>query len=258
MKKLITLLTLAGLASVASAEVLLDYQFNDANGTEFQNAVYSSDVTFSSSNIERDGNDEWLTTNGALRVVQTSGQAKGHYWQLANTITSGVITIDFAFDSYDLSGVGAAVRCNYKFLVQDDSSAHDEAGISLRHGKNTGDTVVRAETSSGVDGASRGLTVATRTYGRTILDLDSDLASAYESDDGTNWTAIVEDDAISLTASGAVYRVALSFVTDKMSASDYIDVDYFTVTHAIPEPATLGLIATMAGIAVFIRRRFMI
>jgi hypothetical protein len=250
MKKKLTawLLASVGLATVGSAEVLLDYQFNDANGTEFQNASYSG--VGLTATFDKDGNDEWITTNGALRVVQTPGRSVSR-WELNNTVTSGVITIDMAVTGYDLSGI--AIQDDFRNAVEDQSGKAGEIGF--RHATNS--TVAVRSYGGGINSQSADMaTSGSSVYMRTILDLDVQEASAYYSFDGLAWTAITENNSMDLT--GSVYRVRMLYDTDDMAASDYLDVDYLTVTHTIPEPATLGLLAVMGGGALFIRRRFMI
>jgi hypothetical protein len=162
-----------------------------------------------------------------------------------------VITIDVAVTGYDLSGI--TVQDDFRNAVEDQS---DNAGeIGFRYSTNS--TVAVRSYGSGINAQSADMaTSGSSVYMRTILDLDVQEASAYYSFDGLAWTAITENNSMDLT--GSVYRVRMLYDTDDMAASDYLDVDYLTVTHTIPEPATLGLLAVMGGGALFIRRRFMI
>jgi len=252
MKKRLATLLLAsvGLATVGSAEVLMDYQFNDTNGTEFQSAAYSTDVTLTPK-FDRDGNDEWVTTDGSLHVVNVPGRTR-HQWTLDSNITSGVITTEVGIASYDLSGI--TITDDFRLGLK--SSDNKYQWIGLRHNTNTVDTVTVRSVSPTAESSDLALSSSSPVYFRTVADLDTRTGSAYYSTNGSSWIAMVENAALAL--SNDVFQIQMLYDADDLAASDYIDVDYMTVTHVIPEPATLGMVAAMGAGILFIRRRFMI
>ena len=255
MKKRLATLLLAsvGLATAGSAEVLVDYQFNDVDGTLFENAAYTGTQVGG----DRDGNDEWIVTNGALRIVKTAGIAKPE-GTLASSYTSGIVTTKVTVASYDLSG-GTQNNMDSTFGVRNVADK-DNVAVGFRFTTDgTGEVAARsgAPGSSGNSG-DLGTSSSTPLYLLTVLDLDTGVATgSYMFEGDADWTLIKSG-----TSSFTNGFDTLSWIVEshQYGDDDYINIDSVTTTYtAIPEPATLGMIGMIGvGILFIRRRRFMI
>lgn len=82
----------------------------------------------------------------------------------------------------------------------------------------------------------------------------------YSTGNGANWIDKGTKDLDPFASGVDQFRVSVSakdVVNAGWGAGMHFDVDYATV-DVIPEPAALGLVITMSGAFLFIRRRFMI
>ena len=245
------------IAGGASAEVLLDYQFNDANGTEFRDAVFSGSATNTS--FDGDGKDEWVTSNGSLRIVTTSGRAAGHDWGLASTISTGILRVEVEISGYDLTSgnTGLSNNPDFRFLVENASST--SAGPALRYNSavTPNELYVRSQVAGAYNNSGDiGLDSSTALTMRMDFNLDTDEATtSYMFAGDADWT-VVKTGTSSIV--DGFNNITLQIDSEDIGATDYVDVDYFTVSTIIPEPATLGMIGMVAAGMIFIRRRFMI
>jgi hypothetical protein len=248
------LLVSVGLTVAVSAEVLVDYQFNDTDGTEFQNAAYTG--TAANMVSDSDGDNEWVVYGGALKVVQTAGISRQR-GDVASVISSGTITTEVTIASFDLSSI-TINNTDFGLGVEMTDSA--DGLIGLRSSTNNLGEVYARNSAAGASRSSGdlGLSSSTPLYLKQIVDLDAGVASGYYMWEGdADWTVITENNSTTYTS--GVATVSWIFESDDMGVNDYINIDSYTVTSsAIPEPATLGLLGIMGAGALFIRRRFMI
>jgi len=240
-----------GMATGASAAMVTDYQFNDVAGTALQSLVNGgSDAnTFSWNNGD-------VTTDGAGSLVVTNKSYLGHDLY-SSSIASGVVTYEIGISSWDFT-VYSSTNANIEpamFEIGASGGTHTDRirlGFKIDAG---GNVVIR---SDGVYLESNIGLPAASTDGirfRQVVDLDTDTyAISYQRySDGATWT----DWNNGAWGRGDITGIKMMQPEGTWSAGDQVSYDYLTI-DAIPEPATLWLIA-FCGVAIgFIRRKFMI
>lgn len=247
----IVLSNFAALSTVEAA--LLDWQFNDANGTGLTALTQSG--TFA------DGfetNITGITANGSGGlVINNNGTSTANSW-LDGTIglTSGIYQVDALISSYDLTNLtGGAVNGTgsglYMGFTSGDGSTTVTADFNLT-GNGT-NVFLQGRTAPGSlaqqGSATLGLT-GTDLAIRLTVDFDTANAQLLYSAGNTGIYTSVFTAGIG-TRVGTDFRLRQS--ADLSASTDNIVLDSLTVT-AIPEPGTFALIA-LTGIALGIGYR---
>jgi len=242
---------LAGWVGAASAEVLVDYQFNDAVGTGLSSVFNAG--SDSGNFVDAAG----FATDGLGFLSATSNANNLQSYDLDSAIMSGTVTAAWTIASFDLSG-------NTTDLTDDTFGVLLGDGTKLRLGLryNAGEVQIRQSMS----GYNRNDTIIGAGFTATnaalnleiMIDLDTNwIQSRWQWDGDASWTTVAASSTKDYLTNG-VTGVVMEFETGDWGATDYINADSFTLTASIPEPATLGLVLAMLGGILFIRRRFMI
>lgn len=274
MRKKQGILVLAATLLIAGsyADILEDWQFDDANNTAL-NAV-ANDGTVGTS---------WSfggprTQAGNLNI----GDTKYYKWDVGTAqtfrnasfadLTSGQITFEFVIADWDLAGTdGLGTTGNgIKFNVGGTTGTMQlEFEVAQAPGT---DIRVRSQNSnngslSGTDAQNQlgglNLTNTASVTVQLLADLDTGAWSTrVDAGSDGSWADLVTDGAgmasinkIQLVADGGSAGWEYGGVAG--TATEFVMIDSVTMTQ-IPEPATLGLVAVFGGGVLFIRRRYMI
>jgi len=250
--KVLGMIVLASWIGSVSAEIVVDYQFNDANGTGL------SSVFNAGTDSGAFANATGATTDGAGVLNVSSGDGISQYYDLDSPIMSGMVTAAWTVASFDFSGTsldktdssfgirlgnGSTQRLGLRY-----NSANDEVTIQQAMSQyNRGDTLVGA----GFVATNTAINL------RILVDLDATkIYSQWQWEGDASWTTVAAIATKDYLTNG-VAGVSMDFEADDWGASDFLNADSFTLTASIPEPATLGLIVASAGGLLVIRRRFM-
>jgi hypothetical protein len=270
-KQRLVVLMVTLLVAGSYADVLEDWQFDDANNTQL-NVVNNSGTTGTAFNF---GGPR--TQNGSLNIGDANffkyDVGTGSTFRSASfsDITSGQVTFEFIIADWYLGGSEGEVGNGIGFTFGDtqDGAARIDFEVTQSPGN---DIRVRSQSSnngslSGTDAQNQlgglNLTNANSVTVQLIADLDTGVWSTRvdAGSDGsfvdlvTDGTGMLSVDRIQLVMDGGANGWEYNGTSGV--AADYIKVDSVTLTHVIPEPATLGLVAGFGGFILFIRRRFM-
>jgi hypothetical protein len=255
MKKLTGIcLAMGGILAAASASVVLvDYEFNDSDGTSLQNMVNSGTDPNTFGGAETDVYTTNLNGTGVAYFNAITPNKVDQSFTLDTTISSGTVTAEWRSVEFSFSG----------------TSGKQDTGFGLSFGATSYYVELRYEgpdVKARLQGAnayknSTILSGASSTNApilfQMIADVDNtNLMARWKFESDSAWTTIR---SISLDViTNGVTAVNVVGDTDEYGAGDFAEVDYFTVTGSIPEPATLGMLGLVGGAIFFIRRRFMI
>jgi hypothetical protein len=269
MKKIMALIVL--LVAGSYAEILEDWQFDDANGTAL-NVVANDGTTGTAFNF---GGPR--TQNGNLNIGDTTfyswDPGTGQTYRSASFAarTTGQYVFEFVVADWDLAGTDGIGTVNNGVKFNFGSAANGSAQLEFEVAQDpSNDIRVRSQNSnngnlSGTDAQNQlGALNLTNTASVTVqllADLDTGAWST-QVDAGSGFVDLVTDG----TGMTSIDRIQL--VVDASNgtweyggvggtATEFVMIDSVTLTQ-IPEPATLGLIAAFGGSILFIRRRFMI
>ena len=252
------------------ADVLEDWQFNDANGTPLISVNNSGTVGTS-----------WdyggpQVQNGNLNIGDTQywkwDPGSGTTYRTASftALTSGQVTFEYVIADWDLAGTDGLGVANNGIKFNFGSAANGSAQLEFEVAQaGSNDIRVRSQGSnngglSGTDAQNQlgGLNLTNTASVTVQLNADLDTGDwSTQVDFGNGFVDLVTDG----TGMTSVDRIQL--IVDASNgtweyggvngtATEFIKIDSVSLTQ-IPEPATLGLIAAFGGGILFIRRRFM-
>ncbi|VGO17490.1 hypothetical protein PDESU_06086 [Pontiella desulfatans] len=263
-------LTAMLLVAVSNADVLEDWQFNDANGTAL-NSVNNSGSVGSSWNF---GGPQ--TQAGSLNIGDANyfkfNPGSGQTYRTADFAqrTSGQYIFEFVIADWDLAGTDGIGTVNNGIKFNFGSATNGSAQLEFEVAQSgSNDIRVRSQNSnngtlSGTDSQHQlgglNLTNTSSVTVQLLADLDTGVWSTRVDYNGS-WADLVTDG----TGMTSIDRIQL--VVDASNgtweyggiggtATEFIKIDSVSLTQ-IPEPATLGMIAVFGGGILFIRRRFM-
>lgn len=234
----------------ANAEIIEDWQFNDASGTAV-NAVSNN----GSNNSELGGAAANVTTDGAGNLRYSVGvDASDNYFRNSSPalgLSAGVVTLSFDISSATLAG-GDPTGANVSFGLRDEDTNSDL--FLLRLQKQNGDLRLQTRIGGtntnlenfGTDTLSQNLSVT------AVINLDTDLMEvSWSLGGGTVSTATgiaVNDGDFDFV------RSAANTNSDDFGLSDSVSVDFLTVDYVVPEPGSMALLG-LGGILMVARRR---
>jgi hypothetical protein len=238
------------------AAPLLDWQFNDANGTGLTTLAQSG--TFGSGFATAVAG---MTTNGAGGLlIKNNGTTAPQSW-LDGTInlTSGLYQMDALISSYDLTNLtgGSATTAGsglYIGFINSDNGIDVTADFNLT--ANATNVFLQGRTAPSGTLAQQGSVTLAKTGTalavRLLVDFDTNNAELlYSAGNTGTYTSVFI--ASMGTRDGVDFRLRQS--ANITGGSDNIVLDSITVT-AIPEPGTLALVG-LSGVAILmgLRRR---
>ena len=240
------------IAGGTSAEVLVDYQFDEASGTGLSKLSNGGTATGSwadEDNATTDG-------NGALHVVAGKNKVAQKY-ALDSTLTSGTVEITLGISAYDFTEANTNSVTGMDSDLGVESSNGDNIGSGLRLDA-PDDVYVRSHTVGAYNNVGP-FPVSTNAVleTRLVINLDTYEYQAYYGWGAGNSTLKLKGSTFLTTITNGISTVEISIENNSFIGNDFVDVDYFKI-ETIPEPAALGMIAAVSAGLLFIRRRFMI
>ena len=245
-------LAASAIAGTASASLIMDYQFNDSDGTTLNLATNAGSEV---SNFP--GATSQITVqSGALRVTQGASGTDNVFRNssIAGNRTTGIVTMDFKYLTANLSG-GDASGANVGFGLRDEGgTGTDLFVVRLQKQSNTLRLQhrVNATNTDIVDFGST--TLADTLTVQVVANLDTD-----------TFTVSYALGAALPTVSGpyAFASAGLDFDfgrfvantnTADWGSTDVVTVDYMTIDYAVPEPTSLSALG-LAALGLGRRRR---
>ena len=243
---MITLAALALIAGSASATLIVDIQFDDAVGTTLSGVANAgTDVASFAADLDSgatDGAGNWHA-DGSVASILTKNL------NMAD-ISTGIVTLNFGVsalqlaNSADVSGVSVQLDTlsgsDWKFKIEKRAGFISFVSVNPEATARNTDSTISTDGSAGpIDmeatfNLDTGAWSSGYTYDSVYTELNSGLANT--------WGALT----------------VLKFGGDNnptFAAGDYIDTDYITLDHVIPEPATIGMLG-LGAVATLLISRF--
>ena len=244
-KMMITLAALALIAGSASAALVVDVQFNDAAGTLLSGVANAgtdgASFTADLDSGATDGLGNWHADGSVdSAAIKNLNMAD---------ISTGIVTLKFGVSALQLANSANVSGAT----VQLDTLTDNDWKFKIEEK----DGFVRF-VSTNPEGASQ-YTVSTISTDGSAGPID--MEATFNLDTGAWSSGYTYDSVYTQLNSGAANTwgalTILKFGGDNspvFAAGDYIDTDYITIDHVIPEPATLGLFGLGAVATLLIRR----
>lgn len=270
------MLILAGVLVVAGSRadtILLNWQFDDANGTQLNSAnnggTLGSAWNFGGPQVQ----------NGSLNI----GDANFFKWNPGtNTtfrstsfsdITSGEIVFEFVIADWNLAGTDGlgTVNNGIKFNFGDTQNGSAQLEFEVAQ---SGSNDIRVRSQNSNNGNLSGTDAQNQLGGLNLTNTASVTVQLLANLDTGNWSSRVDAGSdgsfVDLVTDGtgmtSIDRIQL--IVDASNGTweyggvggtttEFVKIDSVSLTQ-VPEPATIGLIALFGGGVLFIRRRFTI
>lgn len=255
MKKSLTMAIALAVASMsASAVVLTDYQFNDAQGTGFESAANLGTLSFTNGITPVVANGSGAMGISGITTADNSATAD---LGLSSDITAGVITLEAQVSDWNFSGVSYAGGRAITFDVGKSRMKFEVTASGFRSNGSPKDGFFRIFDQGSksklslddFDGTGNTLGL------RMTVDLDAGTYDTEYNLDGAGFTALSTGTAY---GSNLVDKISVGILSKDLDwdVGESMKLDYVTVNHVVPEPATMGTMAVFGAAIFFVRRRF--
>lgn len=248
--------SLIALIAFGTAQAAIISEFYDF-GTDTGKTTYQA-AGFTAETRTGDTNDVSNVADGVqfARSVAGSSQSLGITKTFTGLGGSNTDSFTITMTGTFLSNDGSFTRPLGVHLFADSATASrtsgvyagiEEGALEIRSGGNNGTVSQTATWTPGFTSGDNLTFTVNGIYTATDLNLEFTLSDGSNSQSLTNSYTIAGNTIIDGTYFGASARVAAAVV--------YSKIDTFSVAEAIPEPATLGLIASAGALLLVFRRR---